>query len=263
MKEVLETGDLRWLAFLRSHELAFNAELHLLQTGQKQVICLPDNGTELGYGWFLTFADSEAGEWNLGHPFGSPALYQKSLDFFPPETVFHLLIPTEDFSELRNLRPLLATAEKLIWHKDPADLDRFQEKQFPSEIFPGGGEFRIRCLDEDPSLCILENQGGFIPRSYLMAGDSIASMVRVIHATAETLEIYIETVPEKRGIGLGTWLLGNVINGFRTAGRRLVYVTSEENTSSRRVAEKLGLAQYQVLHRCVFKRTPSPPSNMR
>ncbi|NLI78176.1 MAG: GNAT family N-acetyltransferase [Candidatus Riflebacteria bacterium] len=243
-------GDPRWLAFLRRHEMAFNAELHLLSTGQRPVVCLPADGPEHGAGWFLTWADAEAGEWNLAHPFGTPAAYEPLLDCFPAGEEFHLLIPAADQEWFLAHTPL-AVAEELIWHMDPAD-PLPPEDDIPIPEPPAGTTFRT--MEADPGLSVVTGEEGIVPRSYLIEHEAIAAMVRVTHVTAHTVEIYIETLPGSRDRGLATSLLRLALRGFRRAGRRLVYVTSASNLASRRVAAKVGLVPYQVLARCPFRR---------
>lgn len=262
MRTVFPCGHPKWLEFLRQNEQLFNCELHLLATGQKKVVCLPENGFEEGSGWFLTFGDIESGEWNLAHPFGPPEVYHQFLDLFPAGEFFQLLVPTVDLPVLQRFRKV-APSEELIWHLDPVEPghaanDTPKDTAGDTAISPTldlPGEMSLRTLSADPSLWILEGEGGFIPRSYLMKNDSIVSMVRVIHATTHTLEVYIETIPDLREKGLATWLLKFVLTGFRAAGRRMIYVTAGDNLASRRVAQKVGLIPSQVLNRCPFRRT--------
>ncbi len=250
MKVVREAGDPRWMPFLRAHELAFNAELHLHATGQRRVECLPPDGPAHGAGWFLTWADAEAGEWNLAHPFGPPEAYHAFLPLFPANSEFHLLIPRADLATFRELHPV-QTAEELIWHVDPVAPDDLPD---PPGLPPIPEGYEFRSVTEDPTLSVLSGEPGIVPRSYLMKDETIVALIRVTHVTRGTVEIYIETVAGQRDRGLATVLLGRTMQGFRLSGRRLVYVTSAGNLASRRVAQKVGLVTYQILGRCPFRR---------
>ncbi|RCK80488.1 MAG: hypothetical protein OZSIB_3234 [Candidatus Ozemobacter sibiricus] len=250
MKVVPETGDPRWLSFLRVHELAFNAELHLHATGQRRVECLPPDGPARGAGWFLTWADTEAGEWNLAHPFGPPEAYRAFLSLFPADVEFHLLIPMADLPVFQAGRPI-EMVEELIWHVDSLALTDLPDPPVLPEL-PAGYEFRAVAVD--PGLFVLSGEPAIVPRSYLMKDGAIVALVRVTHVTRRTVEIYIETVPGQRDRGLATVLLGRAMQGFRLSGRHLVYVTSASNLASRRVAQKVGLVPYQTLGRCPFRR---------
>ncbi|MFZ2960331.1 MAG: GNAT family N-acetyltransferase [Candidatus Ozemobacteraceae bacterium] len=101
---------------------------------------------------------------------------------------------------------------------------------------------------------IEENPGHLLGlRGYVLQESSIAALVRVIHETPETIEIYVETLPQLRGQGLATALVTELRQRARAAGRRLIYVVSDENPPSLRVAEKIGLKPFAWLFRIPYE----------
>ena len=241
----------RWLEFLLKDEFAFNSEIHLLGSGEKPVDCLPEDGVESGCGWFLTFSDTEAGEWNLARPFGESEEYLKILTQFPPKVPFHLLVPLSDADTTLKKRGLIKS-ENLIWHRSVGEsteipfleLDDKKEEFLFSETT---GELRLKFLEEEPGDLYKWKLKG-----YLLKDDSIVSLVKTVHATPESVEVYIETIPGRRDLGLGTQLLKEFAKRVHNAGRTLIYVVSEENSPSLKVAAKVGLKPYMTLARIPF-----------
>lgn len=237
-----------WLDFLAAHEEAFNEELHLLATDRKHVECLPPDGPEAGAGWFLVHADTQAGEWNLAHAFGPRAEYMKMLRLFPAGMEFHLLVPLLDAADVSaSLR--LESTEHLTWFRDK------QSSDGPT-VFP-------RDKDRPEGLEVLhreENAEGLTAGKgetvydaiYAREKGSVVGLVKCIHLTPNTAEVYIETSPGWRGRGIGTRLLGEMLRRTRRRGLTLLYVVSADNAPSHRLAEKAGLKPFQTLSRLRF-----------
>ncbi|MBI3039976.1 GNAT family N-acetyltransferase [bacterium] len=246
--EEKESKQKGWLNWLQDHEENFNEELHLLLT-QGVVKCLPSDGYIKGAGWFLRFADVEAGEWNLAHPFGSVNSYVQFLRDIPASTFFHLLVPIEDLETLKQ-NGVPDPEERLIWHRDILKKPEKKLAETSSSLPPGfQGELKFFETPNEDGLWNL--------KGYLLKNNSIVSLVKPIHVTPHTVEVYIETAASFRGMGLGTWLLAEYRKRLRVKGFRMVYVSSETNFSSRMVAKKIGLEPYQVLARIPF----SNPAN--
>lgn len=214
-----------WQAFFQAHEWEFNEEYSHALAGKKRIECLPADGCAArpAAGWFLTWADTEAGEWNLAHPFGHPSTYLTFLPSFPAGE-WQLLIPEADLETARQAG-LPHPTETLVWHREPDDL----------------GADRLPMPE-----CDLRFQGD---NAYFLRDGTIASLVKAIHVTPRTVEAYVETVPDSRGKGLATALLQAFSDYHRAAGRSLIYVVATTNAPSLRVAQKFGLKPYQRLSR--------------
>lgn len=217
--------NLSWHAFLEAHEWEFNEEYSHFLAGKKKIECLPADGCSHrpAAGWFLTWADTDAGEWNLAHPFGHPLSYLSFLPAFPPGE-WHLLIPDPDLETARQ-EGLPQPTETLVWHREP---DEVGADRLPTPAYD------------------LRLQGD---NAYFLRDGTIACLVKAIHSTPNTVEAYVETVPDSRGQGLATALLQAFCDFHRSAGRGLVYVVATSNTASMRVAQKFGLKAYQRLCR--------------
>lgn len=236
-----------WLKFLLNDEFGFNEEVHLLGSREKKIEALPPDGHLRGAGWFLTWSDTEAGEWNLAHAFGDPLLYAGDLSEFPVGVTFQLFVPLAD-AESFSRASQLPMAERLIWHRS----------EIPGLPVPGaaGGETRFdlppfsrRFLQETPA-------GPFQwpLKAYLLRDNSVVCLIKSIHATPGTVEVYIETIPEIRNQGSGSYLLQEVLKIVHRHQRRLIYVTSETNLPSIRVAAKAALKPYLEMGRFPFTR---------
>jgi len=217
-------------AFFEAHEWEFNEEFSHVLAGKKRIECLPADGYvhKPAAGWFLTWSDTAAGEWNLAHPFGHPLSYLPFLSEFPPGE-WHLLIPEADMETARQAG-LLTSTETLVWHREP---DGFGADRLPAPAYD------------------LRFQGD---NAYFLRDGAIACLVKAIHTTPRTVEAYVETVPDSRGQGLATALLQAFCDYHRGAGRSLIYVVATSNPASMRVAQKFGLKAYQRLCRVPWRR---------
>lgn len=220
--------------FLEAHEWEFNEEYAHVLSGKKLIGCVAGDAGEAGppAGWFLTWADTEAGEWNLARPFGDPRSYLSFLSRFPSGE-WHLLIPEGDLEASRDAG-LPPSAETLVWHREPVGAPG---KCGPAEV--SAPEFVLRFQGDN---------------AYFLRDDSIACLVKAIHLTPHTVEPYVETLPDCRGRGLATALLRAFRDRHRSAGRELIYVTSTDNAASLRVAANAGLQAYQRLARVPWRR---------
>lgn len=245
-----ENADRRlaWLGFLASHEEGFNEEFHLLATGRKHVECLPPDGVHAGSGWFLVHADTQAGEWNLAHAFGRPAEYLEHLRLFPAQVEFHLLVPLTDAPAASVLLGTDAV-EHLTWFRDSG-----------TSGMPTVSAGHVSSLDGLEFIHRAENADGlaadtgdsFYEAIYAREHGSVVGLVRCIHLTPHTAEVYIETSPGWRNRGIASRLLGEMLKTVRRRGLRLLYVVSADNAPSLRLAEKAGLKPFQTLSRFRF-----------
>ncbi len=245
-----ENADRRraWLDFLATHEERFNEELHLLTTGRKHVECLPPDAVQEGSGWFLVQADTQAGEWNLAHAFGTPAEYLKHLRLFPEQGEFHLLVPLTDAPAVSAFLGADAL-EHLTWFRDPGT----------SGVTTGSAGLRS-SVDGLEYLHRAENADGLAADAgdtvyeaiYARENGSVVGLVKCIHLTPHTAEVYIETSPGWRNRGIAGRLLGEMLRSVRRHGLKLLYVVSADNGPSLRLAEKAGLKPFQTLSRFRF-----------
>ncbi|MBF0499464.1 MAG: GNAT family N-acetyltransferase [Candidatus Riflebacteria bacterium] len=234
------------MEFLATLGDEFNEELSNLSGDGSRVVCLPEDGHLNGAGWFLTYADVESGEWNLAHPFGTPSSYASLLQQFPRDVDFHLLVPETDFETFRTFCST-EPVEILIWHRDEgARCNESNEHIMSGEIYNTPDGYTWRFLKSESG-----RMHGF--RGYLLHDDSIAALVRVIHETSDTIEIYVETLPNLRNQGLATALVVEMRERARAAARRLIYVVSATNAASLRVAEKAGLTPFARMLRILFR----------
>jgi ribosomal protein S18 acetylase RimI-like enzyme len=236
-----------WLAFLLAREEFFQEEIHYLHTGKKPVECLPEDGCQRGAGWFLTWSDIGAGEWNLAHPFGTREDWASLLPQFPVDQEFHLLIPSDDADWFCQTYSL-PRVELLHWHCDNGkesltDSDLVKEIDFEN--------FTLKFL-ENPENSPEGGPGFWGLKGYVLRDQSIVSLVKTIHVTPRTAEVYIETLPEFRDRGLGSFLLGEMQKRIHNRGLRMIYVVSADNAPSLRVAAKRGLSIYQTLARIPY-----------
>ena len=245
------TGDRRsrWLDFLNRHEACFNEELHLLSTGRKTVECIPPDGPETGSGWFIVWADTGAGEWNLAHPFGHRSEYFRHLERLPKDVEFNLLVPVTDAPDIAEWLHL-EVAENLTWFRDVGH-DAASLVAFPPSP-PAGLEIIHRSergegMPGDAGPIVYES-------IYARECGSVIGLVKCIHVTGNTTEVYIETAPGWRNRGIGTILLKEMLRTLRRAGRTMIYVVGGGNTPSLRLAAKAGLTPFQTLSRFRFTR---------
>lgn len=237
-----------WLVFLAAHEEGFNEEFHLLATGRKCIECLPQDAVGGGAGWFLAHADVEAGEWNLAHAFGPCAKYLKHLCLFPERTEFHLLVPLTDAPTVSAFLEADAV-EHLIWFRDPGTSDVTSiSAGHPTTI--DGLEILHRAENADG---VAADTGETVYEAiYAREKGSVVGLVKCIHLTPHTAEVYIETSPGWRNRGIASRLLGEMLRCQRQHNLRLLYVVSAENAPSLRLAEKAGLKPFQTLSRFRF-----------
>ncbi|HEY9069070.1 MAG TPA: GNAT family N-acetyltransferase [Candidatus Ozemobacteraceae bacterium] len=233
------------LAFLREHETAFNEELHLLTTGRKRVECHPVDGPQQGHGWVVTWSDANAGEWHLAHPFGPRDAYLADLPLLPDDPALQLLVPVSDAPVLC-LAYGLKIEEHLTWFRDVGH-DPGPETACRHEPPLPGLELVQRWETPDglPGIPEPENYMGLYYREH----SSVVALVKCIHLTPGTAEVYIETAPQRRGQGLGTALLREMLRRLRSRGLSMIYVVSGGNTASLALARKAGLAPFQTLSR--------------
>ncbi|HOT29111.1 MAG TPA: GNAT family N-acetyltransferase [Candidatus Ozemobacteraceae bacterium] len=239
-----------WLEFLAGHEEAFNEEFHLLTTGRKHVECLPPDGVHAGAGWFLVHADTQAGEWNLAHAFGRPTEYLEHLRLYPPQVEFHLLVPLTDAPAVSSY---LGTdsIEHLTWFRD-AGTPWMPSTTAGHGSSADGLEFLHRAENADGLAAGTED--ALYEAIYAREHGSVVGLVKCIHLTPHTAEVYIETSPGWRNRGIASRLLGEMLRRMRRRGLRLLYVVSAENAPSLRLAEKAGLKAFQTLSRFPFTR---------
>lgn len=240
-----------WLEFLARHETGFNEELHLLTTGRKAVECVPPDGIDSGSGWFLVHADTQAGEWNLAHAFGPWAEYVKHLDLFPENVEFHLLVPVVDSPEVASYLHL-EVSENLTWFRDASPGGALPGR-IAEQLLPAGVDFLSRRENADG----LSPENETVPYDavYARENGSVIGLVRCIHLTQNTAEVYIETSPGWRNRGIGTRLLREMLKTQRNNGHTLLYVVSTDNAASLRLAGKAGLKPFQTLSRFRFTRS--------
>jgi len=244
--------------FLLKDELSFNAEIHLLGTGEKRVEMIPDHGDISGGGWILTFSDTEAGEWNLAKPFGLLEKFLPALSAFPKGVLFQLLVP-ESLEEIIRKEIKTESAELLVVCRSTGllpDIGENGRKKFDMESLASGESPFPRWAEKEFSMKFLEDGAGtayhWRLRGFILLENSIVSLVKTIHSTSRTGEVYIETIPQWRGKGLGSLLLRNFAKRVFQTGRILIYTVSCANFASLRVAEKLQLFPYQCLCRFPF-----------
>ena len=225
--------------------------------GERRVECCPEDALQRGAGWVLTWADTESGEWNLAHPFGSPLEYRSWIPQITAIGEFHLLIPQQDVQQ--SIPDLGANVrEQLIWHADP--------EMVPEGFFPVtvelSGNLGPQPLSDDQDLSHLPAECSLTWReapepvksewrhhAYILSEGSIACLVKPIRVTPGTVEVYVETVPNWRDHGLATKLLTIYLQRLRQEGKCLLYVVSDQNVPSMKVAANLGLRPYQTLFR--------------
>lgn len=237
-----------WLDFLAANEERFNEEFHLLTTGRKLVECLPSDAVQAGSGWFLVHADTRAGEWNLAHAFGAPTEYLRHLHLFPECDEFHLLVPLTDAPAVSAVLGTDAV-EHLIWFRDLG-------ASGASTASAG----HTSCVDGLEILHRAENVGGLAAGAedtvydaiYAREDGSVVGLVKCIHLTPHTAEVYIETSPGWRNRGIASRLLAEMLRRMRRRGLRLLYVVSANNAPSLRIAEKADLKPFQTLSRFPF-----------
>jgi len=239
-----------WLAFLNRHEACFNEELHLLSTGRKTVECIPPDGPERGSGWFVVWANTGAGEWNLAHPFGHRSEYMTHLNQFPPDVEYNLLVPVTDAAAMAAILHR-DVSENLTWFRD-VGRDDAPPAAISSPPPVSGLEIIHRSdsgegVPSDPGRIIYDS-------IYVRESGSVIGLVKSIHVTRNTVEVYIETSPGWRNRGIGTMLLAEMLKTLRRNGKAMIYVVGSGNTPSLRLAAKAGLAPFQTLSRFRFTR---------
>ena len=235
-----------WLEFLEKNEQTFNEELHLLGSGEKQVEFLPVHSHQTQSGWILTYSDTDAGEWNLARAFGRPEIYQPLLKDFPGGIEFQLLVPENESALFMNFSGL-KKKETLIWHQDSGVPKKGDSLEFSSFLEIAGYECKFLLENAlDPFL--------FNLKGYLLKNNSIVSLIKTIHVSLKSIEVYIETFAGCRNMGLGFQLLREFVRLARRHHKQTVYVTSEDNVPSRHIAEKVGFQPYQSFTRMSFVR---------
>lgn len=247
---MIENAELHraWLEFLAANEDGFNEEYHLLTTGRKPVACIPPDGVEEGAGWFLVLADTQAGEWNLAHAFGSPAKYLKHLYLFPEHVEFQLLVPLMDAPTVSACLGADAV-EHLTWFRDPG-IASVPTVATDPHVSVDGLEFLHRVENAD-GLAAGDEETAY-EAIYARENGSVIGLVKCIHLTPHTAEVYIETSPGWRNRGIASRLLVEMLRSVRRRGLRLLYVVSADNAPSLRLAEKAGLKAFQTLSRFRF-----------
>ncbi len=248
----LSKFDREIMEFLMKDELGFNEEIHNLASGAKLIEMLPP-GPPGKSGWVLTFAETAAGEWNLAHGFGSCGDLMLLLKRFPRGEEFQLLVPADfskEFSDHLGKPPV----EDLIWFRDGLGDSGRKAAEKGLSSFPG--DLKLVVKEEAEGVEVGPGDPWYHLNLYLTERDAIVSLVKTIHSTPHSVEVYIETSPGSRGKGLGRWLLGRFIEMIQERGIRLIYVTSEANPASMRVAGYNGLVRHQVLSRFPFCNNP-------
>ncbi|HOY65428.1 MAG TPA: GNAT family N-acetyltransferase [Candidatus Ozemobacteraceae bacterium] len=233
------------LTFLRQHEASFNEELHLLLTGRKRVECHPADGPERGHGWVVTWADATAGEWHLAHPFGTPDAYLPDLPLLPRDPALQLLVPVSAAAAACSAHGL-SIAENLIWFRDTG---RDASPETACRHAPPLPDLELVQRWETADGAPATSGPGNYMALYFRESASIVALVKCIHLTPGTAEVYIETAPHRRGRGLGTAILREMLRRLRGQGLTMIYVVSGENTASLALARKAGLAPFQTLSR--------------
>jgi len=251
MSDVTASTVQEWILFLEANEFSFNEELHNLRSEKKRIECLPFDGVSKKHGWFLTYCDVSAGEWNLAHPFGYVDSYAPLVRAFPSGETFHLLVPKNDLSRIESIVGTDAS-EDLIWFIDSIEASNQEARIDEGKDFEFLSGYDFRFFDVDFQAADDRTSPPYFPRAYLLENNSVVSMVKATHVTKNSVEVYIETVPRLRDKGLGAWLLERVRARIRLMKKRMIYVVSSHNFPSLRVAEKLGLARMQILSRIAF-----------
>ncbi len=190
--------------------------------------------TPRGPGWILRYGDPEAGEWNMARPIGDPARCLPLLENRPVLFDWQLIVPEEEADAycVGNIQRM----PSLHWYADdPA-------RELPPVHEPDlGGDLANSAflhLNQAPDHAYQwDLHLGFV------RDRTIVSLLKAIHSTPHTLEVYVETMPSARRRGLARGLLGQAIRLARRQARQLIYVVAADNTSSIKVAESCGLVR--------------------
>ena len=247
------------LELLEKNEILFHEEIHNLVTGRKKVVLFPEDGLDgswslspslacatLGHPcpcWFITFGNSSSGEWNIARPFGDPRICLDLAREIPYKGEFQIL-SSENYEGLFSMAEFGRFEELLFRYIDP-DPTGISEAKDSLEL--GDDNLTVRMVEQMPG----EALPGFFRGIYLLLNDSIQAVVKTTHSAANTAEVYIETSPSQQGKGFATFLLKSMIKELRLCGKRTIYLVSETNVPSIRIAKKAGL----VLHENIFRRS--------
>lgn len=249
--------------FLLKKEKFFNAELYYLATGQKKVVCVPNDavGNVQGF-WICTYSDENltpsSAEWNIARLYGNCYKSLNYLDLIPCKDSFEFLVPCK-FVKIFINKMGFKFVEKILFFYDKRKKIDFQ---FLTNYMKSLNYIRLcnlkfatrgNALNFSRESCVLPNKAIKIPASaYLLKEDRIISYLKITHITPNTAEIYVETAPFARNKGLATSLI-NIFRLYLYLNRKhLVYVVNDGNQASKKVAMKLGLSLYLTLARIVI-----------
>jgi len=225
------------IAHLRSQQMLFVEELHRLCFQPESVQAFLDSADEPS-GWLYLEGEVNSADWNLARLLGRPEVGAQLLDRLPAHEL-QLLLPPDVASYFPQWQP----CGEIIWLVGP------EIEELPP-LKPLESRFKLHKLVH-PKVSAFFNFSGL--ELFLLEQGRVVGLVKSIRETPDFTEVYIEVAPDRRQMGLGSFLLTAFMQQAIKVGKRLTYAVDAANAASCQLARRAGLVEFNRCLRLVKK----------